>query len=132
MLKWLHATFVVLPMSVALDTVLGQYEEVCKSVVREVLRGAARFINGAAAWLVTTFVDPEFRSRLRAAPRRQTAWQRWFARRHPSTFNALVEREGDAALASPSLASPGEACAGVVGEGGARAGQRGEPLAGAL
>lgn len=93
LLSRFHAA-VVVPLVVWWETVvLGQWEEMVLSWVRQVFQETARFINGFIA-LVLTFISREYRG-YRDSLRKsweQNPWQKWWQQMQsrPSTFNAIL------------------------------------------
>ena len=68
------------------ETVLGSWEELVRTLVRQGFDEATRFLNGFVAWLLSLF-NHHYRDTLRKS------WdnQKWWHHAHqPSTFNALV------------------------------------------
>lgn len=76
-----------------LNTIVGTWEESLKSIIREAFSNTTRFVNGFFAWMVSLFVDRDYKTDTNSNFQRQTPWQRWWMEPRTSTFNALIRRD---------------------------------------
>ena len=92
--RWLETQFAHPVAEYLLDTVLTNWEEGAKSLLREGFGAATRAANGATAWALSLLVDRRYWASLRegAGSRRAAAWQAYWREGRPSTLNAVVAR----------------------------------------
>lgn len=92
--RWLYMQLVEAPVRWLLYTAIDTSEESFKSYIREVFIFMTRFINGAAAVVVSVFVDHTFWIRRQGkgkTRRKSEVWKGLLSGNH-GTFNALLEQ----------------------------------------